>query len=78
VANLQIEDTAKDMKPGDLIKFTPYSEPWHIGDSAWKYGVLIDAEMADFSILYSGGIYNFSTEYWYIKKVQESSQERMG
>ena len=63
-----IEDTTDLMQPGDLVKFVGYYEDWHTDESVWEYGVLIDRESRDFSILWTGGIHKFAAEHWYIKK----------
>lgn len=74
----EIEDTTDQMIAGDLIKFAGYYEDWPTDESAWKYGLLVDREGTDFLVLFNNEILRFGAEHWYIKKVQESSQERTG
>jgi len=65
----EIQDTTDKMNPGDLVKFVGYYEDWHVDPDVWKYGVLIEREGTNFSILWNSGIHKFAAEHWYIKKV---------
>ena len=64
----ELEDTTSDMKPGDLVKFVGYYEDWHTDENVWRYGVLVDRQNTDFSILWQHGMHIFTAEQWYIKK----------